>query len=358
MAGRGGRHRLESAKLHSGLLRSLEGHGFGLVAVDPTLATGDDQTGGGWKLQRARPRLDGGRVPFSQKTKEQVRRRAWFACCLCKRISMSLEVHHIIPEEDDGPDTEDNAAPLCASCHRSFGGNRDLQARMREMRDHWYEECAKLFGEDSTTGDVFHWIHEQFSTEELERLTIHNPSYVSGRDAADGLKGTRFSFDEKEYVHPLVVKELLGWLSDSRATIVGVDLEAANRSNRFYGDFAVADGAEGVNVKWEGDNESFGYRHVATTPSGVEIVECHDWGGGSGVFGTVALFSLEQDQALGSDKDVLEVHDRSVLKTRGQFALGDGYVGNVCYGNGVLEVGPDEGRFRRGEAAEWKLPVL
>ena len=226
---------------------------------------------------------------------------------------------------------------------------------MRAMRDHWYEECARLFGEDATTGDVFHWIHEQFSTEELERLAIHNPSYLSGSDAPEGLGDTRFSFDEKDYVHPLVVKELLGWLSDSRATIVGVDLEAANRSNRFHGDFAVE---EGSTVRWQGDREAFSYRHVATTPSGVEIVECHDWGGGSGVFGTVALFSLEQDRALQSDGDVLEAHRRSVLKTRGQFALGDRYVGNVRYRNGVLEVGPDEGWFRRGEAAAWKLPVL
>ena len=295
---------------------------------------------------------------FSEKTKKRVRIRAWFACCVCRRISMSLEVHHIIPKEHGGPNTEENAAPLCASCHRSFGGNPDHRARIRGMRDQWYEGCARLFGEESTTGDVFHWIHEQFSTEELERLAIHNESYVPESDARDGLGDTRFSFADREHVHPLVVKELLGWLSDSRATVVGVDLEAANRSNRFYGDFAVTDGAEGVVVKWQGGDEAFGYRQVVTTPSGVEIVECHDWGGGSGVFGTVALFSLERDRALGSDGHVLEVQHRSVLKTRGQFPLGDRYVGNVRYRNGVLEVGPDEGWFRRGEAAAWKLPVL
>ena len=271
---------------------------------------------------------------------------------------MSLEVHHVVPKEDGGPDSEENAAPLCASCHRSFGGNRELRARIREMRDHWYQECARLFGAESTTGDVFSWIHEQFSTEELKRLTIHNPSYLSGRDAPEGLADTRFSFYGREYVHPLVVKELLGWLSDPRATIVGVDLEAANSSNRFFGDFSVTAGAEGAVVRWKGDCQSFGYRHVATTPSGVEIVECHDWGGGSSVFGTVALFSLEQDRALGSDGQALQAHRRSVLKTRGEFALGDKYAGNVRYRNGVLEIGPDEGWFRRGEAAAWKLPVL
>ena len=156
-------------------------------------------------------------------------------------------------------------------------------------------------------------------------------------------------------MHPVVVRELLGWLSDPRATIAGVDLEAANSSSRFFGEFSVTNGAEGTVVGWKGEREAFGYRHVATTASGVEIVECHDWTGGSSVFGTVALFSLEQDRALESDG---ATHRRSVLKTGGQFALGDKYRGNVRYRNGVLEVGPDEGWFRKGDAAAWKLPVL
>ena len=45
--------------------------------------------------------------------------------------------------------------------------------------------------------------------------------------------------------HPLIVKELLGWISDSSATVVGVDLAAANRSNRFYGEFRVKDDGGG-----------------------------------------------------------------------------------------------------------------
>ena len=297
-------------------------------------------------------------VAFSQRTKERVRIRAWFACCVCKRTSMSLEVHHIIPQKHDGSDSEENAAPLCASCHGTFGGNPDLRAQIRARRDHWYKACADMFGEPSTPGEVFHWIHEQFSTEELERLTIHNPSYLSKRDARGGLGETRFSFDGEEYVHPRVMKELFGWLSDSRAPIVAVDLEAANSSNRFHGHFAVADNADRMKVRLKGADGAFGYRHVARTPSGVEIVECHDGSGGSGVFGSVGLFSLEHDRALASAGGVLEAHCRSVLKIRGQFPLGDRYVGNVCYRHGVLAVGADEGWFERGDAAAWKLPVL
>ncbi len=269
---------------------------------------------------------------------------------------MGLEVHHIVPKAEGGSDSEDNAAPLCPTCHRIFGGNPELRSRIRGMRNWWYKACECLFAEREP-GQVFRSIHELFSTDELERLTIHNPTYVLGT-AGEGLGSTRFSFHGEEYVHPLIVKELLGWISDSNETVVGVDLKSAHRSNRFSGDFSVQDDEASTMVEWRDERESFKYRHVATTPSGIEIVECYDWGGGSGVFGTVALFCLELDRAAEAVGGSLSSRDRHVLKILGQFGLGDRYSGDIQYGNGVLEVGPDRGWFRRGREAAWRLPVL
>ena len=298
-------------------------------------------------------------MPFLSSTKRAVRSRAWFACCVCRKISLGLEVHHILPQAEGGADSEDNAAPLCPSCHAIYGGNPELRARLREMRDVWYGMCERLFADGCEPEEVFRSIHEIFSLEELERLTIHNPTYVLGTEGTEGGLGlTRFSFRGEEYVHPLIVKELLGWISDSSATVVGVDLAAANRSNRFYGEFRVKDDGGGALVKWRDAEASFVYRHVGTAPSGVEIVECHDWLGGSGVFGTVALFCLERDRAVEADCGSLASRDRQVLKILGQFPLGDRYDGDIRYGNGVLEVGPDSGWFNRGEEAAWRLPVL
>ena len=189
-------------------------------------------------------------------------------------------------------------------------------------------------------------------------MTVHNPTYVLGSTTDGGLDATRFSFGGEEYVHPLIVRELLGWISDSGATVVGVDLETANRSNRSHGDFNVGDDQDPMRIRWEDGRSAFGYRHVGTTPSGVEIVECHDWSGGSGVFGTVAMFGLECDRALDGETEAPSVRDRSVLKMLGQFPLGDHYRGDVSYRNGVLEVGPDRGWFNQGEEAAWRLPVL
>jgi len=36
---------------------------------------------------------------------------------------MGVEVHHIISQEEGGSDREENAAPLCPSCHETYGAN-------------------------------------------------------------------------------------------------------------------------------------------------------------------------------------------------------------------------------------------
>lgn len=85
-------------------------------------------------------------MPFTEGLKLKVRRRAHFACCLCH--DFGVEIHHIIPQEDGGPDDEDNAAPLCPSCHEKFGANPTKRKVIREMRDFWYEICETRFPAD------------------------------------------------------------------------------------------------------------------------------------------------------------------------------------------------------------------
>lgn len=85
-------------------------------------------------------------MPFTEALKAKVRRRAHLACCLCK--SMGVEIHHIIPQEENGPDTEDNAAPLCPSCHELYGANPQKRKFIREARDLWYDICERRYASD------------------------------------------------------------------------------------------------------------------------------------------------------------------------------------------------------------------
>ena len=85
-------------------------------------------------------------MAFPEKLKLTVKRKAHFACCLCH--SLGVEVHHIVPQEEDGPDSEDNAAPLCPSCHEIYGANPLKRKFIREARDFWYEMCAQRYASD------------------------------------------------------------------------------------------------------------------------------------------------------------------------------------------------------------------
>ena len=155
----------------------------------------------------------------------------------------------------------------------------------------------------------------------------------------------------EEFVHPLIVRELRGWISDRAETITSIDLASANRSNRFFGHFSCerTEAADHAVVGWEGEGgEFFRYCHVGTSTSGVEIVKCCNCTGGSGVFTSVGLFSIEVDRALDEDAE-LRVFSRyrTVLRCLGWITLGDRYEGTVAYEDGFLSIGPDEGRFRR-----------
>ncbi len=77
-------------------------------------------------------------MAFSEKVKLEARRKSNFRCCICENL-FSGEVHHIIPESDEGPDTLDNAVLLCPNCHDSYGGNPEKRKQIKQKRDHWWE---------------------------------------------------------------------------------------------------------------------------------------------------------------------------------------------------------------------------
>src|ERR1700741_2657614 len=85
-------------------------------------------------------------MPFTEETKLGVKRKSHFRCCLCH--ALGIEIHHIVPQADGGLDTHDNAAPLCPSCHETYGANSGKRKFIREARDFWYELCEKRYASD------------------------------------------------------------------------------------------------------------------------------------------------------------------------------------------------------------------
>lgn len=82
-------------------------------------------------------------MAFLEALKLEVKKRAAFQCCRCHAIG--VEVHHIIPQQDGGPDTIENAAPLCPRCHEDFGDNPRKRKVITEMRDWWYHTVEKMY---------------------------------------------------------------------------------------------------------------------------------------------------------------------------------------------------------------------
>jgi hypothetical protein len=85
-------------------------------------------------------------MAFTEGLKARVRTRAHLSCCLCHCVG--VEVHHIIPQEEGGPDTKENAAPPCPSCHETYGANPTKRKFIREARDFWFEICARRYAAD------------------------------------------------------------------------------------------------------------------------------------------------------------------------------------------------------------------
>jgi len=178
-------------------------------------------------------------MAFSELQKAAVRKRAHFRCCLCH--GLGVDIHHVVPQAEGGSDEDDNAAPLCPSCHETYGANGAKRKFIREARDFWYETCEKRFASDKDQlAGISDLLRSLATKEDVQRLVVQNSGYVLGAmPEADAslLPENTYSFEHEDFVHPLIVRELLGWLSDPVATIVAVDLTAANRSNRFFGKF-------------------------------------------------------------------------------------------------------------------------
>jgi cytochrome c553 len=81
-------------------------------------------------------------MPFSEAIKLEVKQKAHFRCCHCEEIEF-FDVHHLIPEHENGPSTIDNAIPLCGSCHKKYGENKQLRKQLRQKRDWWYKQCTE-----------------------------------------------------------------------------------------------------------------------------------------------------------------------------------------------------------------------
>lgn len=97
-------------------------------------------------------------VGFSAKVKEDALVACGRHCCLCHKFcGLKIEIHHIKPRAEGGPDTLENAIPLCFDCHadmRTYDANHPkgtkyTEAELIRFRDDWFLKVKESGGVQS-----------------------------------------------------------------------------------------------------------------------------------------------------------------------------------------------------------------
>jgi hypothetical protein len=78
-------------------------------------------------------------MAFSESAAHQLLVACKRHCCVCwRRCGFRIELHHIVPLADGGPDDIENAIPVCFDCHAEIEstGPRGRRFRAEELREH------------------------------------------------------------------------------------------------------------------------------------------------------------------------------------------------------------------------------
>ena len=142
-------------------------------------------------------------MPFPESVKLEANKKALFQCVACH--APFVEVHHIIPESKGGPDTLDNAAPLCAGCHSIYGGNPVFRKRIRQMRDNWYDVCEKRFGPlNLAVAQQINALGETLRTVRADQVRYQNTLNDIKATIAGSLAGTASAIDSAQTFEEVV----------------------------------------------------------------------------------------------------------------------------------------------------------
>ena len=122
------------------------------------------------------------------------------------------------------------------------------------------------------------------------------------------LQHHRYSFVRPEYVNPLIVADLEGWLSDSGDQVVSVNLTDSNSSNRYFA-ASITDTAIDtmdrvtsrfpiITAETDSKAERYSYQWIGCSLNGVHLLRTWSSGGGSGVFCGIMLTTITEEPAV------------------------------------------------------------
>jgi HNH endonuclease len=132
-------------------------------------------------------------MPFSQSVANKALVACGRCCCICHKFCATrIELHHIMPEAQGGPNTFENCIPLCFDCHEEVGsynpshpkGRKFTEKELKIHRDHWYAKVCAGSTTASPNEDHLRLDRELFS--KVRKLLPSNGSieFVRGNNYA------------------------------------------------------------------------------------------------------------------------------------------------------------------------------
>jgi hypothetical protein len=159
------------------------------------------------------------------------------------------------------------------------------------------------------------------------------------------------SFSSPPYINPAIVKDLQTWLSDTEEQVVAINLET-NKSNRYsVTTYIRSTDSHPVIVMKEPISSTtrksyFSYQLIGKTPDGIHVLLLKSSGGGSGIFTSLMLVELVEEQGLAlTGNTMVFSRPRKLIKRLGSIELGDRYDGTIRLENRTLHIEADRNEF-------------
>lgn len=277
--------------------------------------------------------------------------------------------------------TDDRRSPHSDSAN-SAGSDSEARIRLAPWKRNapWLVPCligllGLLFGNN---------VISRYGQSEAPGDGDNDPSLLGPN--GEGRLHATYSFRQAPFVHPKIVGDLVGLLSDTGNQVVAIDLLDSQARNRYRGDISVASlndppvpswpwvGAlEGERPPRESPRRQAGhaYRYVGSTPSGLDILHLRSSAGGVALGNHLLFVRIEADYGVdyevsaassgGQQAVEPEFRQRELIHLVGRIQLGDRWFGTVeVVGNDVVARGRnvdercDAGGASRMEAWEFR----
>lgn len=176
------------------------------------------------------------------------------------------------------------------------------------------------------------------------------------------LQHSRFSFTRAEYVNPMIIYDLVGWISDGGDQVVAINVTDSNVSNRYFATIESTD-TDTVPLVTATDESTpdrdreFSYQWLGCSRSGIHLLRTWWWPGGSGIFCSIILVVVSQEPSIEIGTRGANKRERIVVKKVADIQLGDRYEGDITYRFGVLRIGACKGLATARKKTQWLFIV-